>query len=115
MLVVGAIPAASRILSRHVANSGNALIAGTAGAYSIAAAATITNVTPSAGPAQGGTVITVTGSRFPLTGLTAMLGGQSLTSIVVAANGNSFTATMPSHPAGGRGPRTRHRESARAS
>jgi hypothetical protein len=79
----------------------SALISGSAGSYSIAVTATVTGVSPSAGAAQGGASITVTGTQFPLTGMTATVGGVAATNIVVAGNGLSFTATTPAHPAGG--------------
>lgn len=79
----------------------SALIAGTATPYLIAKATTVSAVTPSAGPAQGGSTITVTGTNFPATGMTATLAGQALTILAIASNGLSFTATVPAHTAGG--------------
>jgi len=67
--------------------------------YTIALAPTITSVTPSSGPALGGTTIKVVGTNFPATGMTATLGGTALTNIVVAADKLSFTATTPAHVA----------------
>jgi hypothetical protein len=68
--------------------------------YSIAAKAVITAVSPATGPALGGTQITVTGSNFPATGMTAKLGNMALSNVVVAAGGGSFTATVPAQAAG---------------
>jgi hypothetical protein len=77
------------------------LIAGTAQPYVIAPAVGITSITPTTGPAQGGTAITVVGTAFPASGMTATLGGVALDNVVVAGNGLSFTATTPPHAAGG--------------
>jgi hypothetical protein len=85
----------------YASTGSGALIAGTALPYVIAPSAAISTVTPSTGPAQGGTALSVAGSAFPLTGMTATLGGIALTNVQVASNGNSFTATAPPHPAGG--------------
>ena len=68
--------------------------------YSIAAKATVTSVSPSTGPALGGTQITVVGTNFQATGMTARLGNTALSNIVVASNGLSFTATTPAQAAG---------------
>ena len=68
------------------------------GQYAIGAQATITAVTPSAGSAQGGTTITVTGTNFPTTStaITASIGGTPLTNIN-AVSATSFTAVTPPH------------------
>ncbi|GIF13036.1 hypothetical protein Ate01nite_30680 [Actinoplanes teichomyceticus] len=70
--------------------------------YTLVQRPTITAVTPAAGPAGGGTTITVTGTGFTAvtTPITAEIGGAELTNIRVAANGNSFTATTGPHGAG---------------
>ncbi|MDQ1652435.1 MAG: hypothetical protein QOI35_1635, partial [Cryptosporangiaceae bacterium] len=82
-------------------SSGSPLIANAA--YKIAAQAVLTSVSPPTGPALGNTPITVVGQNFPATGMTATLGGVALapSSIVVASNGNSFTAITPPHAASG--------------
>jgi hypothetical protein len=76
--------------------AGSALI-GTA-TYTVAVAPTITAVTPSSGPAQGGSSITVTGTGFPTTtgSITASIGGTSLLSIT-PVSATSFTAITPAH------------------
>jgi len=79
--------------------TGSPLVANAA--YTISAKATVTGVSPSSGPALGGSTITVTGTNFPATGMTATLGGTLLTGISVNAAGTSFTATVPAHAAGG--------------
>jgi hypothetical protein len=76
----------------------NDLVAGTALPYVVADPVGVTSVDVSAGPAQGGTTITVTGT-FPATGLlTAEIGGEPLT--IIARTPTSFTATVPAHTAG---------------
>src|SRR5205823_1127924 len=92
-LATGQTSASYNVCVYDGTGSGNALIAGTFTPYVIAVAATISTVTPAAGPAQGGSAITVTGAHFPQS-LTATLAGQSLTNISVASNGLSFTATV---------------------
>jgi hypothetical protein len=79
---------------------GSALVA--TASYTIAKAPTIASTTwvnPGSGPALGGTAITVTGTNFTTTGLTATIGGTPLTGIVVATDGTSFTAVTPAHVA----------------
>jgi hypothetical protein len=62
-------------------------------------------ISPTSGPALGGTTITVTGTNFVANtttapnNTTATLGGIPLTNIVVASGGTSFTATTPPHVA----------------
>jgi IPT/TIG domain-containing protein len=59
-----------------------------------------TSLSPSAGPATGGTPITVTGTDFPTTAgsiTSATLGGVPLTNIT-PVNSTSFTAVTPAHP-----------------
>jgi hypothetical protein len=72
------------------------LIAGTAMPYTIGPVADVTGVLPASGPAQGGTVITVSGHNLPAD-LTATLGGIPLDNINVASDGLSFTAVVPEH------------------
>jgi IPT/TIG domain len=69
--------------------------------------ATTGTVSPTNGPALGGTTITVTGTNFVQNtaaapnNTTATIGGVALKDINVAAGGGSFTATTPAHAAGG--------------
>ena len=67
--------------------------------YTAALAPTITAVTPGAGPALGGNVISVSGLNIPTTGtITATLGGIPLTGITgITATG--FNAIAPAHSA----------------
>jgi hypothetical protein len=69
--------------------------------YTVAVAPTVTTVTPSSGPAQGGSTITVSGTGFPTTAgsITATIGGSSLLSITPVST-TSFTAVTPAHAAG---------------
>ncbi|MBG0560166.1 IPT/TIG domain-containing protein [Actinoplanes aureus] len=69
-------------------------LVGTA-SYSVVAAATLAAISPTSGPAMGGTQITVTGTNLPTTAgsITATLGGLPLT-VQPGAN-NYFTATVP--------------------
>ncbi len=77
------------------AATANTVLAANA-AYTVAGAATVTGVTPSAGPALGGSLITVTGTAFPTTpgSITATLGGTPLTAITPVSS-TSFTAITP--------------------
>ncbi|GIE33023.1 hypothetical protein Ait01nite_060680 [Actinoplanes italicus] len=88
--------------------SGAALIA--SGQYTVGTKPKIDAVgavSPMSGPALGGTTITVKGTGFVAnttaqpTNTTATIDGEPLTDIVVAGNGNSFTAKTPPHAAGG--------------
>lgn len=81
--------------------AGNATTSGllASGTYTIAAAPTVTNITPESGPSLGGQKVTVTGTGFT-TGLTATIGGSALTGITVNATGTQFTATTPARTAG---------------
>lgn len=54
---------------------------------------TITSVTPSSGPAAGGTTITVTGTN--LTGATGVLVGGGLATAVTVVDANTVTAVTP--------------------
>jgi hypothetical protein len=79
--------------------SGSPLIANAP--YTIAAKAGLTSVSPATGPALGNTQITVVGTNFPATGMTATIGGSPLTGITVASNGLSFSAITPAHASSG--------------
>lgn len=67
-------------------------------AYTSTTVPTPTGVTPSAGPALGGSTITVTGSDFPTAAgsITATLGGSPLTNITPVSS-TAFTAVTPAH------------------
>jgi hypothetical protein len=68
-------------------------------AYSIAAKPTITNITPTAGPALGGYTVNVSGTGFT-SGTTATLGNVALNNITVNTAGTLLTGTAPARPAG---------------
>lgn len=80
-----------------VRSSARALLACSAlllgGFAPIQAPPTITSVTPSSGPAAGGTTITLTGTN--LTGATAVLVGGSTAFIVTVVSANTVTAVTP--------------------
>src|SRR5712692_2418408 len=67
-------------------------------AASSAPAPTVTTVSPSSGPAAGGTAVTITGTNF-VTGATVTLGGTAATNVVVVS-ATQITATTPAHAAG---------------
>ncbi|MEI6024038.1 MAG: IPT/TIG domain-containing protein [Phycisphaerales bacterium] len=68
------------------------------GAFTYAAAPTLTSVTPSAGPLAAGTTLTLTGTNF-LAGATVKVGGVAATSVVVVSS-TSITAVTPAGTAG---------------
>ena len=67
-------------------------------AYTVAAAPTVSAISPSSGPALGGGTVTITGTNFT-TGTTAKIGGVALTGVTVAANGLTLTGTVPAQAA----------------
>jgi hypothetical protein len=82
-------------------NGASALIATAATPYTIVGASvTITAVDVNAGPAQGGTVITLTGT-FPASpaALTVMIGGVAAT-VTLRTSTTGVTATVPAHTPG---------------
>jgi hypothetical protein len=80
------------------ADTGSHLVMGSGLPYTVGAPATITSVTPSAGPAQGGSTITVVGTGFAA-GMTVSLAGVQLTPTNITSSG--FQAVMPPRAAGG--------------
>jgi hypothetical protein len=68
----------------------------------VGAVPTIVSVSPTSGPAQGGTKITVTGTLFPTTpgAMTATLDGEPLIDVQVQS-ATQFTAITPPHAPGG--------------
>ncbi len=60
--------------------------------------ATVTSVSPSVGPAAGGTFVTVTGTNF-VSGATVTFGGGSATSVVIVST-TQITCVTPSGAAG---------------
>jgi hypothetical protein len=72
------------------------------GSYTIAPVLTVTSVSPAAGPAQGGSEVTITGGGFPLAEdalVTASIGGSELQNIQVV-DANTITGTTTSHAPG---------------
>jgi hypothetical protein len=80
----------------------NSLITKTSAAttnYTIGAIPVITSVSPAAGPAQGGNWVTITGTGFSASGMTASIAGMALTS--VSSTTTSLTGQVPAHGPGG--------------
>lgn len=71
--------------------------------YTVAAAAVLggTPIAPATGPAQGGTLITISGTNFPTAAnsIAATLGGTALTNITPVSS-TKFTAVTPYHASG---------------
>ncbi|GIF17758.1 hypothetical protein BJ973_009277 [Actinoplanes tereljensis] len=61
--------------------------------YTIGAVPTISAVSPAAGPSQGGNTITITGTNFAASGMTAAIGGFPLTG--VTSTTTTLTGTVP--------------------
>jgi hypothetical protein len=59
---------------------------------------TVSSVAPTAGPAMGGTAVTITGTNF-VANATVSMGGSAATNVSVL-NSTTITATTPSHAAG---------------
>ena len=66
--------------------------------FTSAPAPTVSSVSPTSGPAVGGTGVTITGANF-VSGATVTFGGTAATSVVVT-NSTTITATTPAHAAG---------------
>ncbi len=67
--------------------------------YTYVAAPTVTGLAPTAGPASGGTSVTITGTDF--TGATAVtFGGTAATGVSVNPAGTQITVNSPAHAAG---------------
>ncbi|GIF03681.1 IPT/TIG domain-containing protein [Actinoplanes siamensis] len=62
------------------------------GIYTVVPRPAITSIAPDTGPSAGGQTVTVNGTGFAATPITAAIGGVPLTNIKVSANGTSFTA-----------------------
>jgi len=81
-----------------VTNPGGASATSAADQFTYVPAPTVTSISPNAGPATGGTIITITGTNF--TGATAVnFGGTAATSFTVNSS-TSITATSPATSAG---------------
>ncbi|HKT00400.1 MAG TPA: IPT/TIG domain-containing protein [Rugosimonospora sp.] len=99
-IVVPSISSANgyNVCAYGTANTSSVLVAGTAGIYTVAAAATVTSISPISGPAMGNTTITVFGTN--LAGVTSVtLGGTVLTPTRVTST--SFAVVTQAHVAGG--------------
>ena len=69
-----------------------------ASGYTYAAAPTVSSVSPTSGPAAGGTAVTITGTNF-VAGATVSFGGAAATNVSVV-NATSITADTTAHAAG---------------
>ncbi|MEV4709259.1 IPT/TIG domain-containing protein [Actinoplanes sp. NPDC049316] len=70
--------------------------------YTIAPALTVTSVSPAQGPAQGGSLVTITGAGFPTAAdavVSAAVGGSPLTRVKVL-NGTTLTGYTTAHAPG---------------
>jgi hypothetical protein len=84
----------------YASNSAGALIAQSQ-TYSVAPVLSVSSITPTGGPAQGGSLVEITGAGFPSDSesITATLGGSPLTNIVVTS-ATTLTGITTGHPAG---------------
>jgi LPXTG-motif cell wall-anchored protein len=65
-----------------------------------AAAPTAASIAPNSGPQSGGQTVTITGTNFIIDGTTVTFDGAPATSVTVAGNGTSLTATTPAGAVG---------------
>jgi hypothetical protein len=66
--------------------------------FTYAAAPSVTGISPTSGPAAGGTAVTITGTSF-VSGATITIGGSAATGVAFVS-ATSLTATTPAHAAG---------------
>jgi hypothetical protein len=78
-----------------IAEGGNNTLAN---AFTYVASPVVTSVSPSSGPAIGGTSITITGTDF-VSGATVTVGGSACASVTFVST-TSLTCTTPSHSSG---------------
>ncbi len=87
-------PAGTGTVNVTVTTPGGTSASAAADEFTYFALPTVTAISPAAGPATGGTKVTVTGTG--LTGATAVsFGGTAATQITVAPGGTSLSATSP--------------------
>lgn len=90
-----------------IGGSGSPLIGASAfsgGRYTVAPGATVTGVSPMAGPPQGNQNVLITGTGFPTDGVSLLdvrIGGVQLTNITVSADGASLRGKTGAHSVGG--------------
>ncbi|BFU43575.1 IPT/TIG domain-containing protein [Krasilnikovia sp. MM14-A1004] len=77
-----------------------ALLIAAAATYTIAPNVSLTAINPAAGPAQGGSTVTITGTGFPTdpTAVSVSIGGSPVT--VTGVTGTSITGTTSAHAPG---------------
>ncbi|WP_033342359.1 IPT/TIG domain-containing protein [Catenuloplanes japonicus] len=78
-------------------SAGSSTLVGTS-TYRVGAALAVSTISPTGGPAQGGSEVTITGTGFT-PGLTASIAGSPITNIVVASS-TTFTGTTTPHASG---------------
>jgi hypothetical protein len=66
--------------------------------FTYVAGPSVTGISPTSGPAAGGTAVTITGTGF-VSGATITIGGSAATGLAVVSS-TSLTATTPAHAAG---------------
>jgi hypothetical protein len=66
--------------------------------FTYVAGPSVTGISPTSGPAAGGTAVTITGTGF-VSGATVTIGGNAATGLAVVSS-TSLTATTPAHAAG---------------
>ena len=73
-------------------------VVSTASTFTVAAAPTVTAISPTSGSTAGGTSVTITGANF-LAGATVNIGGTAATNVTVV-DGTTITCTTPAGTAG---------------
>jgi hypothetical protein len=100
--VVGSTGSTKYNLCIYTGSGSSAALVGN-GSYTVAAAPGISSgaVSPTTGPALGGSLITVTGTALPTASgsISGTLGGEALTSVTPISS-TSFTALTPAHAPG---------------
>lgn len=90
-----------------IGGSGSPLIgasAFTGGRYTVAPGATVTGISPMAGPPQGNQNVLITGTGFPTDGVSMLdvrIGGVQLTNVTVSADGATLRGKTAPHSVGG--------------
>ncbi len=90
-------PAGSGTVDVTVTGPGGTSATSTADQFTYVGPPTVSAISPSSGPAAGGTVVTVTGTNFA-SGATVAFGGVAATGVTVAS-ATSLTATAPAQRA----------------
>ena len=91
-------PAGSGSVDVRVANPGGTSVASAADLYTYTLAVTVTGVSPAAGPALGGTLVTITGIN--LGGATAVKFGATAATLFTVSSSTSIRAVAPAGAVG---------------